>query len=71
MTVIGDKNDQPSDRAPDESEDQWVDDFITRLRYAIEDIDRRKSVLSVRTAPACAAAIPKRTNLNFSRWPFC
>jgi hypothetical protein len=44
--------------ALDESEDQWVNDFIKRLDCAIEDTDRSKPVLSVGTAPACSAEGP-------------
>lgn len=46
-SILSDTNYQQSDRALDESEDQWVNDFIKRLDCAIEDIDRNKSVLSV------------------------
>jgi hypothetical protein len=69
--IPGDRNCQPSDCVLDESEDQWLNDFIKRLDCAIEDIDRNKLVLSVGTAPACSVATPKRPHLNFTRWPFC
>jgi hypothetical protein len=65
--IPGDRNCQPSDCVLDESEDQWVNDFIKRLDCAIADIDRNKPVLSIRMAPACPVAIPKRHYLNFTR----
>jgi hypothetical protein len=65
--IPGDRNCQPSDCVLDESEDQWVNDFIKRLDCAIADIDRNKPVLSIRMAPACPVAIPKRHHLNFTR----
>jgi hypothetical protein len=64
--ISSDRNCQQSS-ALDESEDQWVNDFIKRLDCAIEDINRNKPVLSVGAAPACSVAIPKRHYLNFTR----
>ena len=48
--ILSDKNDRPSDRALDASEDQWVDDFINRLHCAIKNIDREKSALHAKAA---------------------
>jgi hypothetical protein len=44
-TAPGHQGDEMRDRALDEleNEDQWVNDFIERLNYAIEDIGREKS----------------------------
>jgi hypothetical protein len=69
--IPSNRNCRQSNRVLDESEDQWVNDFIKRLDYAIGDIDRNKPVLSIRTAPACSVAIPKRPHLNLTHWPFC
>jgi hypothetical protein len=68
--ILSDRSCQQSGRALDESEDQWVNDFIKRLDCAIEDIDRNKPVRSIRTAAACSVAIPKRHHFNFTHWPF-
>jgi hypothetical protein len=44
-TAPGHQGDGMGDHALDEleNEDQWVNDFIERLNYAIEDIGREKS----------------------------
>ena len=42
--VAGPENHQPLDRAREGlvKDDQWIVDFIKRLKYAIEDIARKK-----------------------------
>jgi hypothetical protein len=40
-TILIDRDDARLNRALKEVEDQWVDDFIKRLNYAIEDIGRK------------------------------
>jgi hypothetical protein len=42
-TISSDKDYEQLDRAlEDMVEEQWIDDFIKRLNYAIEDIVRKK-----------------------------
>ena len=41
-TISSDKDYEQLDRALKEIEDQWVNDFIKRLNYRIEDIRRKK-----------------------------
>jgi hypothetical protein len=40
--IPSDKDYELLDRALKETEDQWVNDFIKRLNYRIEDIRRKK-----------------------------
>jgi hypothetical protein len=41
-TISSDKDYEQLDPALKETEDQWVNDFIKRLNYRIEDIRRKK-----------------------------
>jgi hypothetical protein len=40
-TILSDEDDTRFNRALKEVEDQWVNDFIKRLNFTIDDIGRR------------------------------
>jgi hypothetical protein len=40
-TILSDSDDARSNRALKEVEDQWINDFIKRLNYTIDDIGRK------------------------------